>query len=233
MVRHALSNRALRGSHDIWKTVNRGGRAFCSAHPWPWLADLPATISGTENREYIDLPLDFGEMLSITCPDRNWSPRPATLVEVSRLREAAQGSGDTITTWALGWRTEKKSDARPRQVIEVHPTPTTDGDPELTLRYVGTWRELDESNPDAVPNVPAQGEQALLDCCVQLALHFEDSPEQPSPDVRLLPSVDALVKACSRKQVDFGRMRGGADSLCLGYGGGPSTTVFDSVTYPS
>lgn len=194
-----------------WAVFNRAGQAVFTRHRWSWRSQTE-TLTAVADQGFIALPYDFAAMTAVSAPS---GANQVQVVSRARIMELLQssvayaGSGGCWYVCFDGWDRQVNPELLPLPRMDIYPTPTTAGTPTLTLEYQRMWRRILASDPNGIPNLPDRMEWALVLKCRSMfkALHFEDSGEEE----RLYEAEIQRLIAEDVPQMNYGRMRGGAD----------------------
>lgn len=191
-----------------WAVFNRAGNAVFTRHRWSWRSQ-EVTLAAVADQSYITLPQDFSAMVAVTSTSGTVQVvSRARILELQQSAVTTSGNGG----WFLcfdGWDRQANPELLPLPRLDVYPTPTADGTPTLTLEYQRTWRRMVATDPSGIPNLPDRLEWALVLKCRSMfkALHFED----PGAEEALYESEIQRLIVEDVPQMNYGRMRGGAD----------------------
>jgi len=95
---------------------------------------------------------------------------------------------------------------RAPKLLPLAPTPALTNQDQLTLYYVGGWRELEENDASVVPNIPVECERLLVCLSRAFVIHWEDGVKAiDDEDVQV--ELSRLVGEFGRRQREYGPMR--------------------------
>jgi hypothetical protein len=169
------------------------------------------TVGAYPYEQFIDLPSDFGELISV-CTKNNAiaSIVPTGLSEIAWRRGTPNAVAyDGLYRCALsfpGQLATSVMQAVPR--LEIWPRPwasNTLGD--LTLTYRAKEIAL-TTTPDTVPNFPPKFERLLCLLCRLFAQGYEEELVQEDPIIQA--EVAMLLEADGRQELNIGLIKGGA-----------------------
>lgn len=209
-VEHTLGGKVSNGLGGSISVVNAAGRHFHAIHPWQFTQLASVQLAQIADEPTMDLPADFGELVALQ--NVNSLIRKTQLVtieEILKLRSSNLAIDGWTTKVATAWR--DNGDGKPKQVLEIWPTPTTDADETHTLYYRAVWN--DASDDDAIVFVPPFAEPLLMELCRTFARGWEGEDQATLSDrlanVQSGPLFAAAVFQDNRHQQNFGPMRGG------------------------
>lgn len=213
LMTHALG-KTPDARHNLWATFNRAGRAMVTRHDWTWRMRGPVSIPVVASQSWLAMPDDFaGETESFVPNTGNFTLLEKTslrrIVELRSQNRSNQITG-TMYIYFPAWATQVSREDPPTQRAELYPTPTTAGQPTISLIYKGRWREITENDNNAIPNIPPDFEQALILTARSYAICIENQMP-PYEDGPAAVEIDRLIKEDSQRQSEMGRMTGGVD----------------------
>lgn len=215
-----------------FSVFNEAGRELFTRHRWSWRGDT-ATLEAVAGQEYIALPDDFAAMTFITIPGGTYSVIPVSLGQIRYYRQspvAYSGSGGAWFVSFDGWTRQANPELLPTPRVDLYPTPTTDGTPTLTLEYQRKWREMQGTDPTAVPNIPNNASRALklLGRAAFKRLH-DDYAGAQADEAEYEKQIERMIQE-DTPQMNYGRSRGGAGD-CPEPGRSVSTPYVQDVTW--
>lgn len=158
----ALTGGSVSSELDQDDIINEVGQAFYGAERWNFRMRPPVTLGVIAGESYIDLPIDFGEPVSVQMSNTlNYGVTLTSIHEIQNLRSTTV----TVTSnyyWAamVQPRQRSRTEAPPPPRLELWPTPgSTDAD-ILTIVYRARWTPL--YNTDDVADVPDFAHGAFL-----------------------------------------------------------------------
>lgn len=208
MMESAIGGSTASTGHSLIATLNWAGREIFGARDWPWKTSAQASAAAVADSGVVALPSDFMNLLSITTTDEELV-QLVTMEEIDRMRRT--GATDS-TGWKVAinsWKTQATTADQPTPQLEVYPTPTGTSVPTFTVRYGKRWVPL--ASGTAVPNMPDEMEEALVELARAKAWSIENYPDKA--DYSLYEA--ALAKAWDLfrgQQRSFGQITGGAAS---------------------
>ena len=208
--------------HDLYETFNRAGRYLYQHHNWSWKMTGPTDLAAVGDQDFINLPSDFHQCVSLYIDNSAGDAATYTCVELVDLPTIAnlrQNSFNNIDAGPFrvhipAWTQSDSPDQTPKIRALVYPTPTDDGSPTMQLIYLRRWREMTSSNTTALPNIPLDFEQALILIARAFAMRIE-SPESGNADMTMREfemNVQQLKAYDGQRQLDYGPIQGGAGS---------------------
>ena len=198
------------------RVVNLAGRWFTTHHPWNWRIQPESILGSVSGETYIDLPVDFGEMIAsqvvsglnygiqFTTP-QVIADRRATTVTITQNYYLA-------TIVHPGRPNSQDAPSPPR--IEVWPAFASTVANFFRLWYRSKWTELDGTTDAA--NVPDYCEFALALTCKAFATGlYEEFVRERDVMSELSKLVKSeIFKTCKEtdgaQQADYGYVTGGA-----------------------
>lgn len=225
----------IHSSIDPWQILNRAGRAIYTRFPWPWRAQGPEDLATVADQQYVELPTDFARPLKVTIANGGgWNIETVSMDRIMDLRQSAasfSGSAGLVRVSFIPYDTQPSGKALPKPRMEIYPTPTTNGEPTFSLRYERKWKELSTSDPNIKPNLPNEAEQALIykgQALLKLMVEGSDGGMEAACEAKL----QRLIGEQAGTQMNYGRMRGGAEELVSEHEqGGPYGPPIDSLTW--
>jgi hypothetical protein len=208
-----------------WAVFNRAGQALFTRHRWSWRTQQ-TTLYAKADENTVALPDDFAAVTAISIPAGAYQVQLVSRPRIMELRMAPgtnAGSGGSYFVSFDGWTRQANPELLPTPVMDIYPTPVTDDDPTFTLEYQRKWRRIRASDPNGIPNLPDNAEWALVLKCRSMfkALNFED----PGAEEALYESECQRLILEDTPQMNYGRMRGGADEApCPRTGYDPNVT---------
>ena len=179
MMRHALG-KTPNSRHNLADTFNRAGRALVTSHPWAWRMRPPVTLIIPANTDRVALPADFDQVIKVTSDETLvYSVKMVDVEDIMRRRSSL--IFEPLTLYIAfhvgrGQQTSTSPADDPRYA-EIWPQQSTERS-DIQLHYVAGWIDMDEkADADAVPNVPANFEQALILWARKYALDLENQEQ--------------------------------------------------------
>lgn len=217
---------------NLWDLLNDAGRDLYALHEW-WFRHRDGALSLVADQDYIDLPETWGGLIgaSMTEGGAFSSLECVTLAEIVRLRNNNAGAGV-----ASGCLYAYFGAAEGQVVVEdvpharamLYPTPATSEAGAISVSFLGLWKEIDEDDDNAVPNIPASHENLLVNLHRAHAISLENQSD-PHENAGVKQQLAILIPENGRRQRTAGRLGGGADRFMRGRGGGDQRN-FGSVT---
>lgn len=204
--------------HDLWDTLNDAGRHLFLEAPFLWRGEPSRSIPAVAGQNYVLLPDDFHSIMHVTCtPTSLWPVQEVSLDFIMDMRRGATPLASVMGGMCISvqsYSTQATADSQPVERMELYPTPTADGNPTFLLSYKRTWRELAAADSSAVPNIPTEAENALVCLSRAMACARENEPDMAAGEFALYQqALTILLKSDAARQVQFGRIRGGANDL--------------------
>ncbi|RMF59236.1 MAG: hypothetical protein D6746_08490 [Bacteroidetes bacterium] len=169
--------------------INMAGRLLVDLHTWAWLRSPPALLDLVADQSYIDLPSDFGRVLSVETT--SGSGYIVSFVDIGTLNEYRNASVADAAGWALaltyaaGTGNPAGDPYVPR--FEIWPTPTSNASDALRMFYLRQWTDVDTQNPTEKLNLPPYMEMLYWRVLREVILGFEED-DMASMEAR----IDAL-----------------------------------------
>lgn len=163
--------------------VNRAINHLANAHPWPWRVTL-TSLDYTISQNTIDLPADFGEIISLTGQAAKYSAiRQLSASDFLNLRNF--GVTDTLYLgYLLTIGAQGTPTAAPRWQLQIAPTPSATLASALYLLYrkllpVFTVDDASTADDAKVPPLPAGQHDTLYALVRAFAVSMEENPQTP------------------------------------------------------
>lgn len=219
-VKHALVGDPNAVYTDVNTTkdriINEAGRYMSYAYPWSWRSRPPVTVTVGTEQNFMELPSDFGQMISLQNNDGvSFSNTPVTLSNITALRSGSTGSTN-FHLWAIAWPSqESKDQLQPGPRIEFYPSVTAST--SFLIEYNAGWTEL--VNTTDVPNIPIEFEHLFQRYIRAFAKQQDDEQEAAIEAVDGSSEFFNMVRYQDSVQWNFGAFGGGAASIGAGLGG--------------
>lgn len=202
--------------HSLWDTLNEAGRALTMYHEWTWRQEAFYDVEFTAGQMAFDLPSDFAGIRAARSPFNN----PQTYIVVTPeelLEKRSLVTGPGAVYWlAFSTHTLDSGLVVPRGLI--HPLPSAEDDPPLTILYRRGWYELAEASPSEKPRIPAEFERALVLMARAFAVEYQT--QRPAMEnVSVMAELQRLRNEDISRQREAGKLTGGAGNA---YAGGMS-----------
>lgn len=207
---HGLGNSPSSGVTTA-SLVNDAMNSLCALHSWRWRRGGPVTADLTADQNYVELPLDFGELTTIQYPGsilRGMIPTSMAIIE--RLRAS------TISPALFGYYyailTGNIDDDHPENglavsTIELYPTPSATVADALSITYLRDIAQLEDD--DDIPQIPIWMDRALVMLCRAMAEEVEDD----EVDSAARKAFENELAICKRRDMNsqsrYGVMTGG------------------------
>jgi hypothetical protein len=180
---------ALGGDPDsrlnLYAVLNEAIEYLFNCHAWKWRKRPPVNLSFTATQEYITLPADFGEIVSIEVKSNFMRNVEQTSVShIMFMRSAINQNNPSLAVYvALSWPTQTTTTAAPANPrLEIYPTPATTEANVLSIQYRAGAIRIATDASTTVPNIPPKLERALSLLCRAYVLHYEEETETISYD---------------------------------------------------
>ena len=188
--------------------INEAGRYMFLA-PWKFRERPPVTKSFTADQPYVELPDDFGEMITAHMDSGLVKAIHFTTMD-ELLERRTTAIGQSQVYWAVivyPDPTSTSSDVETSPRIEIHPTPSSAD--KIRIAYRCKWRDL-SADDDAVIS-PDYAESALISIVRAFALGYEEAGlEVRLAEIENGPIYRRLLEKDGIIQPDYGVIRGGA-----------------------
>jgi len=192
--------------HNVIDTINRAGRSLVAEHSWWWRSMRPVRVT-LQNGEIL-LPDDFLELVSLTnTVGSMYTPQPATIQEVMRLRQSRTVVSDPTFLYALSVSGSGPGGA-PRPMLLAAPVNAAPA--ELDLMYVAAWADIPPTadNGYLLAIVPEAESALVYGARVEAGL-IENQTVTPELE-KYRAEVSRLKAQDASRQVNHGPMSGGA-----------------------
>jgi hypothetical protein len=216
---------------SLLEWYNQAGRSLFSEHPWRWRVVGPLQLPlPTTPSDYIDLPLDFGNLVHITV---NSAAFRVNLVDIRQIMELRRGR---VVNTAGGVWISLDGNAPPvggqpgfSKRMAVYP-PVPNGVSYFLLAYEMCWREAVADKLDQYPNLPPFMDAALDFKARALARNLTKQ-SSTIEEAMYREEVERAKGEDARRQIEMGPLRGGADDFAsVGkYAQGISTVGFSAA----
>ena len=208
-VSHALGGTVSSQLSDTG-IVNEAGIHMFNT-PWIFRSRPPLNVVFESNREYAELPSDFGELIAANMKDGLVQSFSFTTFD-DLLHRRRTNTGATSHYWiAISYPIPVDTTAEvPLPRLELYPTPTSSD--EISLAYRAKWRTL--NSDDDVAAIPDYAESALIALVRAFALGYEEeSLEVRVAEVEMGPIWRRALEKDGIVQPDYGELRNGALSM--------------------
>ena len=204
------------------QVINYAGHLFFSSHQWNFRERDPITVDLVKDQQYVNLPLDFGELTGIEMTEAlNYG---VTVVTPQQL-VTRRATSITVTQqyyWVAIFQPGqpgRTSDFPPPR-LEIWPTPAADNINAITLIYRAKWRDFADTGAGTsvdTANVPDYAEMALIEVVRAVTAGWGERQLQPQGGVTgtmKLVLEGAIWAACvttdGMQQMTYGPLSGGA-----------------------
>jgi len=214
IIKHAVAG-PLSSPLSELQLANEAGEYMVGLHKWSYLKEAEALIGTVASQEYIELPLDFGQPLSLEVTDGFTDAvvmtDPGTF---NRVRTGSFGNGAFSYWLTLEYAVPATGDEPkvPTPRLAIWPTPTSTDADWATLRYRAAWTPLTAS--DDVVQIPRYCETLYLSICRAMAQGYEEDEGVELEDRLLKIAAGTVALAAKRAdaahQWNYGKLKGGA-----------------------
>lgn len=208
-MRHALGKVPSAG-HSLYHSFNFAGSRLYSAHTWDWLNRGPVSVASVAGQDYLDLPDDFGGMLTCTVPNTGTFIE-VRVVDLATMADLRANTTVTINSGVMYICFEGMGGGAsqvPTNRALLYPTPSTNGAPTFSMTYTKAWKVLTASDNDKPAPIPFEFEDALLTGACLLARKREN-PEMVIDSSEYLFLIEQLKSNDAQLQPSGGHIRNG------------------------
>ncbi len=209
LVDHALGSNQP-ASIDLWEILNSAGRAMFGEHSWSWRVAGPLKIAATGGTNTIALPEDFGELVGVQAQISPYMINVTTVADINRATAIVTSSPYAAMIAFDSWTIPTSPTQRPQPQALLWPIPTETGKPTLVISYMRRWRDMVSTDPNAVPNIPAEWDMALIYRARAEAKALVNDDAGSSDMAMYQKEIERLKLLDGAKQVNYGKLRGGA-----------------------
>lgn len=160
-VRHALRGARPASEFEELQILRFAWDTLLGMNAWGWARNRTASLAIVPGQDWIALPDDFGELVSVyrdgTVVEH---PRQVSMDVILRARSTGLAYIADAFLYAHGWRAESP-DEPPVQRLEIYPAQTVAGSAEL-LYHSGGLRLRNGCEDSGVIPVPADGSCDML-----------------------------------------------------------------------
>ncbi len=210
-LKHTLGG-GLPDDLDPLAIINEAGRTLVTLHPWKWLYRPPVSLAQVTGQEWMDLPTDFGSIVSLeftlgltrfivqTTPAQIQEYR-SNLITVPAY---------TLYTTVLYTVDPTTGASTPR--LEIFPTPSQDDADACRLVYQATWVDIVDSDT-VVAITPDWMDPIFIQLIRATGRGFfnedQGTMSRRLQDVLSSPLWRAAIERDSDTQPEFGQLRHG------------------------
>lgn len=223
LIRHTIGDDSPSEVPTI-QIINEAGSMLVNMHRWRWLERPAVSLDTTATQEWIALPTDFGEIISLMpASSLLGSVTPASMSQIDNMRAAAIAT-PTGSFWYAVEFLGSAAQNPPTPRLAIWPTPTTSTVGALILRYRAGWTLLGGDSDVAV--VPGFCEGLLRQCVVICARGYLEEDEMTLAERFEVLAGSALYHMARQRdgmtQQNVGPMQGGAVADM-----GPTTQLYN------
>jgi hypothetical protein len=210
IVQHALGDDPSTGFTTL-EIVRDAFRWLQSHHPWNWRTQGPTTLSLVQDQDYVDLPADFGELISMEYPGTTIREMNAsTIHEIEDLRAFRNTTPQyafwyAINTGAIDTANPQNGLAAPR--MEIWPNPEASVADALRVYYRRDMALL--TNPTDIPQFPDWIEPIAVLAVRHYAYIYEDDKANNAAFEAMQSLLPDAYRRDGADQRRKGVMRGG------------------------
>lgn len=208
---HAQLDGDLSSAFDSGEVVNDAGRYLFAMHPWNLTIAPPVTLNFHADRDYAELPRDYGTAIEIVTTSGLTSSfsftTPQSLVRMrsQSVTHAFQHYFGAVTFPAKG----QPDGPVPPPRLELWPTPVSASSAVLTICYRRAWAELVDDTD--VPDMDEAFNPLLRMLVRAFALGYdEDSLDERLTAIESNIMLKRLKEYDGMRQSDLGTLAGGA-----------------------
>lgn len=149
-IRHTLGGAEPPSEIPAIAIINEAGEELVNARRWNWLVRPETPLSLTASQNYISLPADFGEVISLEMADTlNGQMIAVTPKEIMAWRSTPVPAAPTTFYWTIEYQGTSAAGA-PVPRIALHTDPTTSQANAIRLIYRAGWTPLSADGDAAV-----------------------------------------------------------------------------------
>jgi len=194
--------------HKLIDTLNDAGRALVNAHEWTWKTRSGKVLELVAGQDYVDLPADFGAVLSVTSVGGSPISIHLTSIEDIAMRRAWDNydSLNLFIAFESGSEGLTDEDGVVENQAPVWPTPAS-ARSDLRLAYRSKWVDLESEDPDRVPVIPRDWERSLMLFANAFAWDIENKTDPYENQALFGPTgeIQRLIILDAGKQQNHGR----------------------------
>ena len=208
-MRHAIHAEDPATGVVLETVLNQAGQRVFDAHPWPWKFSDPVTLAFAENTDTIDLPSDYGKLISCVVQDNVLQLVNFVTPDVIQKLRNNQTVRSSLVYYVSveGWTTQATPSVGPTPKLMLDRTVTVAGTPTFELTYERDFIPLVDDN--SVPNFPPSMEWGLVCMARAMAWGLENDGEHPDMG-RAMKFLDEQWDKWRTQQPSVGPVRGGA-----------------------
>lgn len=197
------------------KIVNLAGQHFCGMSDWRFLKRRSSFLDTVADQEYVELPAEYGGMVSLVGVGEQWQMEPTGLDEINRLRNASSS-----TSQGPPYRWSIVDNDPQERYLEIWPTPAASVSNSLSIVYRAKWVDLDDDADYVVGSdgvLPDYCEMLFIRVMQAVAAGFQES-EEATTSLRLQELMTSPEMAAARRQDNgFQRDRGELEGAMSNY----------------
>ncbi len=209
-VEHALGNTPSAGITTAG-IVADALNSLCASRSWKWRRGGPVTADLTSGQEYVELPLDFGELTTIEYPGTVLRGMiPTSMATIERLR--ASTVSPSLFGFYYAVSTGNIDEAFPENglsvpTLELYPTPTATVTDALRITYLRDVPEMDTDTD--IPQIPIWMDRAFALLCRAIAHELEDDDASSAARKAFDRELADCIRRDASSQTKYGTMAGG------------------------
>jgi hypothetical protein len=209
LVRHGLGKEPAPG-HDLWGTINRAGRELMTRAQWSWLTVGPVQVPTVGGSEIVELPEDFGQIIAVWLAG-NWrTVELTTVAEITRYLTTTLALPTSVKIAFDAWTPQGSPTSKIKPRALIWPKANIAQPQVLTMTYRRRWVDVSSRDPDALPSVPAEAEEALILLARAKAKLLENDEAASAERQAAEAEIQRLMAYDAMRQVNYGPMLGGA-----------------------
>ena len=205
MMRHALGKSPASG-HDLYETFQNAGNQLLDEE-WSW-AKRNGTLEFVAGRDWVELPEDFGRVVSITPSTVLSGIEQVTAQRMALLRTGGlgiNGIGQAVCFDAA--RRQNTVGLPSRVVADCYPTPAAND--SVPMVYRRTFPRYTTERDNETPDIDVSADLLLSLMAQDLAFLIENKRRLFEPGV-IDEEMARVRRLDGSRQWDHGRMSGGA-----------------------
>lgn len=209
-VEHVLGNAPSEGITTAG-IVADALNTLCAMRAWKWRRGGPVTADLTADQEYVELPLDFGELVTIEYPGTVLRGMiPTTMATIERLRASTVSPSLFGFYFAINIGNIDENlpeDGLSVPTLELYPTPNSDVTDALRITYLRDVPEMEDD--DDMPQIPIYMDRALALLGRAIACELEDDDDASASRRAFDRELAQCIRRDGGAQSKYGVMSGG------------------------